>query len=92
MREGSRTLRPFFHMYTAADAKIGAEVAAVITSQLKSGLGNCGFWGRRKKLEVPVAVAKLENVDRCTPVADWGQGSTTVTADPVRGETFAKEG
>ena len=50
-----------------------------------------GLLGRRKRFEVPFAVAKVENVDWCTPVADWGQGSTSVTADPVRAETTAKE-
>ena len=47
---------------------------------------------RRKKFEVPVAVAKVENIDRSTSLADWGQGSTSVTTEPVRAETTAKEG
>ena len=54
--------------------------------------GKLGSLGRRKKLELPVAVATVENVDRCTSVADWGQGSTSVSADPVRAKTTAKEG
>ena len=41
---------------------------------------------------VPVSVAKVENVDRRTSVADWGQGSSSNTADPHPAETTAKEG
>ena len=33
-----------FHICTAADAKIRAEVAALGTAQLKIGLGNWGYW------------------------------------------------
>ena len=44
VREGSRSHAPFFHIYTAADAKIRAEVAALGTSQLNIGLGNWGDW------------------------------------------------
>ena len=54
--------------------------------------GKLGLLGRHKKFKVPVTVAKVENVDRCTSVADLGQGSTSVTADAVRAETTAKEG
>ena len=42
VREGSR-IHHLFHIRTAADAKIRAEVAALRTTQLKSGLGNWGF-------------------------------------------------
>ena len=42
-----------------------------------------GLLGRRKTFQVPVAIAKAEDVDRCTSVADWGRGSTSVDADPV---------
>ena len=53
--------------------------------------GKLGLSGKCKKLEVLVAVARMKNVDWCTPVADWGQGSTSVTADPVRAEATAEE-
>ena len=37
-------LNHLFHICTAADAKIRAEVAALGTTQLKIGLGNWGYW------------------------------------------------
>ena len=60
--------------------------------QLKIGLGKLGLLGRRQTFQVPVAVAKVENVDWCTSVADWGQGSTSINADTGRTEGTAKEG
>ena len=39
-----RALNHLFHIRTAADAKIRAEVPALGTAQLKIGLGNWGFW------------------------------------------------
>ena len=54
--------------------------------------GKLGLLGRGKRLQVPVAGAKVENIDRCPSVADWEQGSTSVTADAGRAETTAKEG
>ena len=47
--------------------------------------GKLGIFGSCKEFQVPVAVAKVKNVDRCTSVADWGQGSTSVTADADEG-------
>ena len=44
VREDSRTHPPFLHIYTAADAEIRAEVAALGTLQLKMGLGNWSYW------------------------------------------------
>ena len=40
----ARALNHRFHIRTAADAKIQAEVAALGTPQLKIGLGNWGYW------------------------------------------------
>ena len=40
----ARALNHLFHISTAADAKIRAEVAALGTTQLKIGLGNWGYW------------------------------------------------
>ena len=40
----ARALNHLFHIHTAADAKIRAEVAALGTAQLKFGLGNWGYW------------------------------------------------
>ena len=51
-----------------------------------------GVLGRRQNLEVPAAVAKVEKVDRCTSVADWKQGSGSVTADHLRAERTSEEG
>ena len=87
----ARALNHLFHICTAADAKIQAEVAALGTTQLKIRLGNLRLLGGRKKYEVPVAVAKVEDVDQCTSVADWGQGRTSVSANAGRVETTAKE-
>ena len=36
-------------------------------------------------------LAKIEDIDQCTSVADWGQGRTSITADAGRAETIAKE-
>ena len=49
----------FFHSYTAADAKIRAEVAAVGTSQLKIGLRNWGYWEDAKSSKYRSPVAKV---------------------------------
>ena len=54
--------------------------------------GKLGLMRTRKRFQEPVAVAKVENVDRCTSVADWGQRSTSVTAAAVSAETTAREG
>ena len=54
--------------------------------------GKLALLGRRKTFEVPVAVAKVKKLDRCTSMADWEQNSTFVTADSVRADTTAKEG
>ena len=51
-----------------------------------------GLLGGRKNFEVLVGLAKVESVDQWTSVADLRQGSTSVTADPVRVEKTAKEG
>ena len=40
---------PFCHIYTAADAKIPAEVAALGTTQLKTGLGDSSCWEDAKR-------------------------------------------
>ena len=40
----ARALNHFLHICTAADAKIGAEVAALGTTQMKIGLGYWGYW------------------------------------------------
>ena len=40
----ARALNHLFHICTAADAKIRAEVAALGTTQLKIWLGNWGYW------------------------------------------------
>ena len=53
--------------------------------------GKFGLLGGGKKYEVSVAVAKVEDIDRCTSVADWLQGRTSITADAGRAETTAKE-
>ena len=55
VREGSCTHPQFFHIYTAADAKIPAKVAAPGTSQMKIGLGNWGYWedAKSSKYQLP---------------------------------------
>ena len=53
--------------------------------------GKLGLLAGRNKYEVSVAVAKMEDVDQCTSVADWGQGRTSITTDAGRAETTAKE-
>ena len=60
-------------------------------TQPKIGLGKWGLLGIHKNYEVPVAVANVEDVDRCTSVADRGEGRTSITADAGRAETTAKE-
>ena len=53
--------------------------------------GKLGVLAGRNKYEVSVAVAKMEDVDQCTSVADWGQGRTSITTYAGRAETTAKE-
>ena len=73
IREGSRTQPPFSHLHSCR--------CEGPSRSRSSGHGATEDWpeklgvlGRRKKFEVPVAVAKVEDVDRCTCVADREKG------------------
>ena len=90
MREGSRTQPSFSHLHSCrcedrSRSRSSGHDATEDWSR-KSGL-----LGRRKEYQIPVAVAKVEDVDRCTSVADWGQGRTSITADASGVKTIAKE-
>ena len=90
VREGSRTQPPFSHPYSCRceDPSRSRSTGHPAT---ENWAGKLGLLGGRTKYKVSVTVAKMENVDQCTSVADWGQGRTSINTDAGRAETTAKE-
>ena len=90
VRESSRTQQPFSHLYSCR-CEDPSRSRSAGHDATEHWAGKLGLLGGGKKYEVPVAVGKVEDVDQCTSVADWGQGRTWITADAGRAETTAKE-
>ena len=90
VREGSRTQPAFLHPYSCR-CEDPSRSCSTGHEATENWAGKLGFLGGRQNYEVSVAVAKMENVDQCTSVADWKQGRTSITEDAGRAETTANE-
>ena len=88
VREGSRTQPPLLHPYSCP-CEDPSRSRSTGHDAIKYWPGNLGLLTGCNKYEVSVAVAKMEDVDQSTSVADCGQGRTSITTDAGRAETSA---